>query len=207
MGMGGGKGGHGRVTMSEINVTPMVDVMLVLLIIFMVTAPLIQQGVKVNLPGGEGRAGGGPGEEAGPLDRRRTSASSSASRGPARRAGGEARDQRQAQADKEIYLHADRDVPTAGGRGDGRRAARRRRRRGMITDPTGSLDSGTRATRAPGRTSSRRRGCAVGPRDRPARRRRPRVSPCPASRLADRARGVFGGSLVAAAGVWRGRGW
>src|SRR6266851_3330576 len=40
----------GRTTMSEINVTPMVDVMLVLLIIFMVTAPLIQQGVKVNLP-------------------------------------------------------------------------------------------------------------------------------------------------------------
>lgn len=36
--------------MSEINVTPMVDVMLVLLIIFMVTAPLIQQGVAVNLP-------------------------------------------------------------------------------------------------------------------------------------------------------------
>ena len=50
MGMGGGKGGPGRTTMSEINVTPMVDVMLVLLIIFMVTAPLIQQGVKVNLP-------------------------------------------------------------------------------------------------------------------------------------------------------------
>lgn len=36
--------------MSEINVTPMVDVMLVLLIIFMVTAPLIQQGVSVELP-------------------------------------------------------------------------------------------------------------------------------------------------------------
>jgi biopolymer transport protein TolR len=49
MGMSSGKGG-GRTTMSEINVTPMVDVMLVLLIIFMVTAPLIQQGVKVNLP-------------------------------------------------------------------------------------------------------------------------------------------------------------
>jgi biopolymer transport protein TolR len=49
MGMGSNRGG-GRVTMSEINVTPMVDVMLVLLIIFMVTAPLIQQGVKVNLP-------------------------------------------------------------------------------------------------------------------------------------------------------------
>jgi len=50
MGMSSGGGGHGRSTLSEINVTPMVDVMLVLLIIFMVTAPLIQQGVKVNLP-------------------------------------------------------------------------------------------------------------------------------------------------------------
>lgn len=36
--------------MSEINVTPMVDVMLVLLIIFMVTAPLMATGIKVNLP-------------------------------------------------------------------------------------------------------------------------------------------------------------
>ncbi len=35
---------------SEINVTPMVDVMLVLLIIFMVVTPLLQQGVSVNLP-------------------------------------------------------------------------------------------------------------------------------------------------------------
>lgn len=39
---------HG--SMSTINVTPMVDVMLVLLIIFMVTAPFIQQGVDVDLP-------------------------------------------------------------------------------------------------------------------------------------------------------------
>jgi len=36
--------------MSEINVTPFVDVMLVLLIIFMVTAPMMMQGVEVNLP-------------------------------------------------------------------------------------------------------------------------------------------------------------
>ena len=36
--------------MSEINVTPMVDVMLVLLVIFMVAAPLLEQGVKVDLP-------------------------------------------------------------------------------------------------------------------------------------------------------------
>jgi len=39
-----------RATMSEINVTPFVDVMLVLLIIFMVTAPLLQYGVDVDLP-------------------------------------------------------------------------------------------------------------------------------------------------------------
>jgi biopolymer transport protein TolR len=36
--------------MSEINVTPFVDVMLVLLVIFLVTAPLMQQGMDVNLP-------------------------------------------------------------------------------------------------------------------------------------------------------------
>ena len=39
-----------RRAMTDINVTPLVDVMLVLLIIFMVTAPLIQSGVKVDLP-------------------------------------------------------------------------------------------------------------------------------------------------------------
>jgi biopolymer transport protein TolR len=41
---------RGRRPMSEINVVPYIDVMLVLLIIFMVTAPLLTQGVKVELP-------------------------------------------------------------------------------------------------------------------------------------------------------------
>ena len=41
--------------LSEINVTPFVDVMLVLLIIFMVTAPLLQQGIDVNLPKAKGK--------------------------------------------------------------------------------------------------------------------------------------------------------
>ncbi|HSW64005.1 MAG TPA: protein TolR [Dissulfurispiraceae bacterium] len=44
-----------RTVMSEINVTPLVDVMLVLLIIFMVTAPLLQQGIDVNLPKAKGK--------------------------------------------------------------------------------------------------------------------------------------------------------
>ena len=43
---GGGSGG----LQSEINVTPMVDIMLVLLIIFMVVTPFLQQGITVNLP-------------------------------------------------------------------------------------------------------------------------------------------------------------
>ena len=43
-------GGHNKQLMSDINVTPFVDVMLVLLIIFMVTAPMMVQGVNVALP-------------------------------------------------------------------------------------------------------------------------------------------------------------
>jgi biopolymer transport protein TolR len=50
-GGGGGRGGRGRYRpLAEINVTPLVDVMLVLLIIFMVTAPLMTSGVPVDLP-------------------------------------------------------------------------------------------------------------------------------------------------------------
>ena len=110
MGMGSNRGG-GRVTMSEINVTPMVDVMLVLLIIFMVTAPLIQQGVKVNLP--EAKAA--------PVEAAEKKLASNA----------------KAQADKELYLHADRDVPY-GVVVDVMAAAQRAgiTNVGMITDPT-----------------------------------------------------------------------
>ena len=54
-GSGGGRHRHGRMarvgtSLSEINVIPLVDVMLVMLIIFMVTAPMMQRGLDVNLP-------------------------------------------------------------------------------------------------------------------------------------------------------------
>ncbi|UCD83728.1 MAG: protein TolR [Deltaproteobacteria bacterium] len=43
-------------TLSEINVTPLVDVMLVLLIIFMVTAPMMEQGIEIDLPQASAKA-------------------------------------------------------------------------------------------------------------------------------------------------------
>ncbi len=71
MSVGGGKGRarggrHSRQPMNEINVTPFVDVMLVLLIIFMVAAPLMNNGVEVNLP--KTVAGELPGDNANPIN-------------------------------------------------------------------------------------------------------------------------------------------
>ena len=69
MNMGGGGGGGGRrgrrraAVMAEINVTPMVDVMLVLLIIFMVAAPLMTSTIDIDLPiasGGKSLASNAP---------------------------------------------------------------------------------------------------------------------------------------------------
>jgi biopolymer transport protein ExbD/biopolymer transport protein TolR len=48
--MSSGGGHRGQRAMSDINVTPFVDVVLVLLIIFMVTAPILQSGIEVNVP-------------------------------------------------------------------------------------------------------------------------------------------------------------
>src|SRR3954465_10205324 len=111
MAIGSGKGGPGRTTMSEINVTPMVDVMLVLLIIFMVTAPLIQQGVKVNLP----EAKAAPVEA---TEKKLVLSIDAARRvfvgdaeGPLEELEEKLKTNAKAQADKELYLHADREIP------------------------------------------------------------------------------------------------
>jgi biopolymer transport protein TolR len=52
----GGRRGRRRAVMSEINVTPFVDVMLVLLIVFMVSAPLLTVGVPIELPQSQAKA-------------------------------------------------------------------------------------------------------------------------------------------------------
>ncbi len=63
---GGTRRGRRRSPMSEINVTPLVDVMLVLLIVFMVTAPLLTTGVPVDLPASS--AGAIAVEDKGPVE-------------------------------------------------------------------------------------------------------------------------------------------
>jgi len=50
------EGGNRRDLISDINITPLVDVMLVLLVIFMVTAPMMMHGVKVDLPRTESKS-------------------------------------------------------------------------------------------------------------------------------------------------------
>ena len=69
MAVGSSKGK--RRLMGEINVVPYIDVMLVLLIIFMITAPLLTQGIKVDLPKAEARTAAGATESAaaGPIHR------------------------------------------------------------------------------------------------------------------------------------------
>jgi biopolymer transport protein TolR len=97
-------------TISQINVTPLVDVMLVLLVIFMVTAPIIQQGVQVNLP--QAKAGAITGSE-------ELLVVTIAKNGKVylndntmslEELGKKLRAIRKLQADKQVYLRADQDV-------------------------------------------------------------------------------------------------
>ncbi len=108
-------GGTGRGTLTEINITPLVDVMLVLLIIFMVTAPLIQQGVQVNLP--EARAKAVDAQEAKLVlsikaDRSLwLGAGDEAARVPMERLEDLLRANAKAQKEKELFLMADKALP------------------------------------------------------------------------------------------------
>ena len=108
-------GGSGRQSLSEINVTPLVDVMLVLLIIFMVTAPLIQQGVEVKLPEATAKAIDAEEQKLVLSIRADRSiylgAGDDAARIPFDRLEEKLRANARAMKEKELYLHADRSLP------------------------------------------------------------------------------------------------
>jgi biopolymer transport protein TolR len=107
----GSTDGGPRRAMTDINVTPLVDVMLVLLIIFMVTAPLIQSGVKVDLPRASAQQMEHQEEKLVlTITRDRRVYLGSSEIPPAeleRKLASNARIQK----DKELYLHADRSLP------------------------------------------------------------------------------------------------
>ncbi len=100
-----------RRAMADINVTPLVDVMLVLLIIFMVTAPLIQSGVKVDLP----RASAQPMEHSEEKLVLKITKERRIYLGDVEIDGAQLEQKlasnARVQKDKELYLHADRSLP------------------------------------------------------------------------------------------------
>jgi biopolymer transport protein TolR len=97
-------------SISQINVTPLVDVMLVLLVIFMITAPIIQQGVQVNLP--QAKAGAIPGKEEQLVVAIARNGKIYLNDNPMTltELGQKLRAIRQLQQNKEVYLRADQDV-------------------------------------------------------------------------------------------------
>ena len=111
MAFSGGDTGSGRRAMTDINVTPLVDVMLVLLIIFMVTAPLIQSGVKVDLP----RASAQPMEHSEEKLVLKITKDRRIYLGDVEIDGAQLEEKlttnARVQKDKELYLHADRSLP------------------------------------------------------------------------------------------------
>ena len=97
-------------TISQINVTPLVDVMLVLLVIFMVTAPIIQQGVQVNLPQAKTSAIPGTEEYLSVTVAKNGNIYLNDNAMSLRELGDKLRAIKKLQADKQVYLRADQDV-------------------------------------------------------------------------------------------------
>lgn len=95
---------------SQINVTPLVDVMLVLLVIFMVTAPIIQQGVQVNLPQAKTSAIPGTEEFLIVTVAKNGTIYLNDNAMSLRDLGDKLRAIKKLQADKQVYLRADQDV-------------------------------------------------------------------------------------------------
>ena len=107
----GGDTGGGRRAMTDINVTPLVDVMLVLLIIFMVTAPLIQSGVKVDLPRASAQQMEHSEEKLVLTITRDRRVLLGTTEIPPAELETKLRTNARIQKDKELYLHADRSLP------------------------------------------------------------------------------------------------
>ncbi|HEX9024073.1 MAG TPA: protein TolR [Geobacteraceae bacterium] len=107
----GSRNGSDRGTMSQINVTPLVDVMLVLLVIFMVTAPMMQQGVQVNLPKAETKALPSQEESVIVSIERSGRIFINSSEIPATDLRAKLSDMFANRTKKEVYLKADKDVP------------------------------------------------------------------------------------------------
>jgi biopolymer transport protein TolR len=95
---------------AQINVTPLVDVMLVLLVIFMVTAPIIQQGVQVNLPQAKSNAIPGSEEHLVVTVAKSGKIYLNDNVVTLVELGQKLRAIKQLQADKQVYLRADQDV-------------------------------------------------------------------------------------------------
>lgn len=100
----------GSTTIAQINVTPLVDVMLVLLVIFMVTAPIIQQGVQVNLPQAKAAAIAGTEEHLVVTIEKNDKIYLNDNEMGLAELGAKLQAIRQLQADKQVYLRADQDV-------------------------------------------------------------------------------------------------
>jgi biopolymer transport protein TolR len=144
MGMSTGKGRGSDAAISDINVTPLVDVMLVLLIIFMVAAPLISQGVPVQLPKTEAQAL--PGEESKLVltithDKRLFIGSNEENPIPFDQLEEKLKANARVQKDGELFLHADRRLEY-GFVIDVMATVRRAgvEKLGMVTDPMGGAE-------------------------------------------------------------------